>query len=61
VKARVETHLRLQRALRERQDLLEKTLGGTVATLWELVQVTSPGLALRSGVIRDIVRQIASK
>ena len=61
VKARVETHLRLQRALSERQDLLEKPLGGTVATLWELVQVTSPGLALRSGVIRDIVRQIAKQ
>ena len=61
VKVRVETQLRLQRALREKQDLLEKTLGGMVATLWELVQVTSPGLAVRSEVIRDIVHQIAQQ
>jgi CheY-like chemotaxis protein len=61
VRARVETHLRLQRALREKQDLLEKTLGGTVATLWALVQVTSPGLALRSAAIRDIVHHIAGQ
>ncbi len=61
VKARVETHLRLQRALREKQDLLEKTLGGTVATLWELVHVTSPGLALRSDAIRNIVQHIAKQ
>jgi CheY-like chemotaxis protein len=61
VKARVEIQLRLQRALREKQDLLEKTLGGTVATLWELVQVTSLGLALRSDAVRDIVHQIAKQ
>jgi response regulator RpfG family c-di-GMP phosphodiesterase len=58
VQARVETHLQLRRAQQAEHDLLEKTLGGAVRTLWELVQITSPGLALRSNAIRDIVRWI---
>ena len=49
VQARVETHLKLRRAQRAERDLLEKTLGGAVGTLWELVQLTLPVLALRSG------------
>jgi len=59
VQARVETHLKLRRAQRAEHDLLEKTLGGAVRALWELVQITSPGLASRSNAIRDIVRWIA--
>jgi len=55
VQARVEIHLKLRRAQRAEHDLLEKTLGGAVGTLWELVQLTSPSLALRSRNIRDIV------
>jgi CheY-like chemotaxis protein len=55
VQARVETHLRLRRAQQAEHDLLERTLGGAVATLWELVQLTSPVLALRSKAIREIV------
>lgn len=58
VEARVETHLQLRRAQQLEHDLLEKTLGGAVGTLWELVQLTSPALALRSHAIRDIVRRI---
>jgi response regulator RpfG family c-di-GMP phosphodiesterase len=61
VQARVETHLQLRRAQQAEHDLLEKTLGGAVGTLWELVQMTSPGLALRSNAIRDIVRWITRK
>jgi len=55
VQARVETHLKLRRAQQAEHDLLEKTLGGAVRTLWELVQLTSPALALRSYALRDIV------
>jgi CheY-like chemotaxis protein len=61
VQARVETHLGLRRAQQAEHDLLEKTLSGAVGTLWELVQITSPVLALRSGAIRDIVSMIAKR
>jgi putative two-component system response regulator len=55
VQARVETHIQLRRARYREQDLLERTLGGAVETLWELVQLTAPGLAARSRAIRDVV------
>src|ERR1017187_394595 len=61
VQARVETHLKLRRAQQAEHDLLEKTLGGAVETLWGLVQLTSPVLALRSGAVREIVRRIAKR
>ncbi len=60
VQARVETHLKLRRAQRAERELLEKTLGGAVGTLWEFVQLTSPALALRSAAIRDIVLWIVT-
>lgn len=55
VQARVATHLELRRAQQAEHDLLEGTLSGIVGTLWELVQLTSPVLALRSRAVRDIV------
>ena len=55
VLARIETHLKLRRAQQAEHDLLERTLGGAVETLWELVHLTSPALAMRSAAIRDIV------
>jgi CheY-like chemotaxis protein len=58
VRARVETQIKLRRALQAEHDLLQSTLGGVVATLWELVQIASPVLALRSGAIREIVFRI---
>jgi CheY-like chemotaxis protein len=61
VQARVETHLKLRRAQRVERELLERTLSGAVGTLWELVQLTSPALALRSHAIRDIVRWIIKR
>ncbi len=61
VQARVETHLKLRRAQQAEHDLLEKTLGGAVGALWELVQLTSPVLALRSRAIRDIVLRITKQ
>ena len=61
VLARVETHLKLPRAQRAERDLLERTLGSVVGTLWGLIQLTSPKLALRSGAIRDIVLWITKR
>jgi DNA-binding response OmpR family regulator len=61
IEARVETHLKLRRAQRAEHDLLDRTLRGAVATLWELVQLTSPLLALRSAAIRDIVLWMARR
>jgi DNA-binding response OmpR family regulator len=61
IEARVETHLALKRAQQVEHDLLERTLSGAVATLWELVQLTSPLLALRSAAIRDIVLWITKR
>lgn len=61
VQARVETHVKLRRAQQAEHDLLEKTLGGAVGALWELVQLTSPVLALRSRAIRDIVLRITKQ
>jgi CheY-like chemotaxis protein len=61
VQARLATHLKLRRAQQAEHELLERTLGGAVETLWELVQLTSPALALRSRAIRDIVRRIVKR
>src|SRR5580692_10117213 len=61
VEARVETHLKLRRAQQREHDLLERTLRGAVGTLWELVRLTSPALALRSDAIRDIVLRIIER
>ncbi|HEY3836192.1 MAG TPA: response regulator [Bryobacteraceae bacterium] len=59
VQARVETHVKLRRAQQAERDLLEKTLGGAVGTLWELIQLTSPVFAMRSRAIREIVQRVA--
>jgi response regulator RpfG family c-di-GMP phosphodiesterase/ribosomal protein L17 len=61
VQARVETHLKLRRAQQAERDLLERTLGGAVGTLLELVQITSPVLVLRSHSIRDIILWITKR
>jgi len=61
VQVRVETHLQLRLARRREQDLLERTLGGAVETLWELVQLTAPVLAARSRSLHDIVVWIANR
>jgi response regulator RpfG family c-di-GMP phosphodiesterase len=61
IQARVETHLKLRRAQQAEHDLLEKTLNGAISGLWELVQMTSPGLAVRSQAIRDLVVWITRK
>jgi CheY-like chemotaxis protein len=61
VQARVETHLKLRRAQQAEHVLLEKTLRGAVGILWELVQLTSPMLAVRANAIREIVTWITTQ
>lgn len=61
VQARVESHLKLRRAQQVEHELLDRTLGGAVGLLWELVQLTSPMLALRSHAIRGIVHWITTQ
>jgi response regulator RpfG family c-di-GMP phosphodiesterase len=61
VQARVETHLRLQRALRAERDLLENTLNGAVRALSGLVQLSGPALTARSEAIKAIVAHIATR
>jgi CheY-like chemotaxis protein len=61
IEARAETHLKLGFARQAERELLEKTLSGAVGTLWELIQLTSPQLALRSGAIREIVQWITQR
>ena len=58
VLARVDVHVKLRCAQRAERDLLERTLGGTARTLWELIQLSSPLLAVRSYSIRDIALRI---
>ncbi len=58
VRARVDTHLKLRRAQRAEHELLERTLGGVVRTLCELIQISSPLLAVRSVAIRNIVQRM---
>jgi CheY-like chemotaxis protein len=61
VQARVDTHIKLQRAQQVEHDLLEKTLTGAVRALTELVNLTAPGLAVRSEAIRSIVVHITRR
>ncbi len=61
VQARVDTHIKLQRAQQAEHDLLEQTLNGAVRALTDLVQLTAPMLALRSAAIRSIVVHITKR
>jgi CheY-like chemotaxis protein len=61
VQARVETHIKAQRAQQVEYDLLEKTLNGAVRALTDLVHLTAPALAVRSEAIRGIVVHITQR
>lgn len=61
VYARVEIHLKLRRAQRAEQELLEQTLNGAIRMLTNLVHAASPELAARSRAIRDSVAWIFQK
>jgi DNA-binding response OmpR family regulator len=61
VRARVETHLALQRAREFERDLLERTLNGAVKALADLAHLTSPTLTQRSGALRSMVVHMAAQ
>ncbi len=61
VRARVETHLALQRARRAERELLEKTLSGAVRTLSDLLHLAGSALPARSNAIRSIALHIACR
>ena len=61
VRVRVETQIKLARAQRVEHELLQRTLGGAVRTLWDVIQIASPILAMRSKVIRDAVMWMARR
>jgi response regulator RpfG family c-di-GMP phosphodiesterase len=61
VHARVETHLKLRRAQKAEQQLLELTLNGAIRMLADMVQSNSPELAVRSRAIRDCVAWITHR
>ena len=61
VHARVETHLRLQRALRAERDLLDNTLNGAIRSLAGLVHLGGPALSARSEAIKTVVAHIVTR
>jgi CheY-like chemotaxis protein len=61
VQARVETQIKLRRAQQAERDLLERTLNAAAGTLWELVHLSSPVLAIRSQAICSIVVWITNQ
>jgi response regulator RpfG family c-di-GMP phosphodiesterase len=61
VHARVETHLRLQRALRAERDLLDNTLNGAIRSLAGLIHLSGPALSARSEAIKAVVSHIVTR
>jgi CheY-like chemotaxis protein len=61
VHARVETHLKLRRALLAEQELLDLTLNGSIRMLTDLIQANSPELGVRTRAIRDCVAWITQQ
>jgi putative two-component system response regulator len=59
VKARVETHLRLRNSERHLKELLEKTLGGTVKMLTEMLSIANPAAFSRASRITRHVKNMA--
>jgi CheY-like chemotaxis protein len=55
VHARIETHLKLRRAQRSEQELLEKTLNGATKMLASLIHTAAPELATRTHGIRSCI------
>lgn len=51
----------MRRAQQAERNLLERTLGGAVGTVLELIQITAPVLVLRSHSIRNIVLRITKQ
>jgi len=61
VRARVETHLQLQRARQVERELLERTLNRAVKALADLAHLMSPTLTERSAALRSMVLHAAAE
>ena len=61
VKARVRAHLNLENARQALQDLLNKTLGGSVRVLTDLLAIVNPVAFSRSSRLKRLVREMALK
>ncbi len=61
VKARVETHLRLRNSERHLKELLEKTLGGTVKMLTDMLSFANPSAFSRATRISHHVKEMAER
>ena len=58
VKARVETHLKLRKAERDLQELVEKTLAGAVGVLVDILSVANPTAFSRASRIKRHVNEL---
>ena len=61
VKARVQTHLNLRNTQQKLQDLLNKTLSGSVRILIDLLSLVNPTAFSRSSQMRRLVKEMALK
>lgn len=59
VRARVKTHLSLRHAQLRLQDLLNKTLGGSVRVLVDILSLANPAAFSRSSQLRQLVKEMS--
>lgn len=59
VRARVKTHLSLRHAQQRLQDLLKKTLGGSVRVLVDILSLANPAAFSRSSQLRQLVKEMS--
>lgn len=61
VKARVETHLKLRNSERHLKELLEKTLGGAIGMLTDILSISNPSAFGRASRVKRHVEALAKK
>jgi putative two-component system response regulator len=61
VKARVETHLKLRNSEQRLKQLLEKTLGGAVGMLTDVLSISNPSAFGRASRVKRHVEQLAKR
>ena len=61
VKARVETHLKLRKSEQHLKELLEKTLGGAIGMLTDILSISNPSAFGRASRVKRHVEQLAKQ
>lgn len=61
VKARVETHLKLRNSEQHLKELLEKTLGGAIGMLTDILSISYPSAFGRASRVKRHVEQLATR